>query len=115
DVVGFSLNYLSNVPEVVDLARAAKAARPGCGVVVGGHSASFVAADLLAGGERAIDCVVRGEGEGVMPRVIEALAGGPALETLPGVVTAGGTGPGPPPGPDPGAPLPARQLPGGRR
>lgn len=95
DVVGFSLNYLSNVPEVVDLARAAKASRPRCRIVVGGHSASFVAADLLAHAGGAIDCVVRGEGEGIMPRVLEAFAGGAALETLPGVVTSEGTGPPP--------------------
>src|SRR5262245_1088213 len=115
DVVGVSLNYLPNVPEVVDLARAAKAAQRGCGVVVGGHSASFVAADLLAHAEGAIDCVVRGEGEGVMPRVIEALAGGPALETLPGVVTAGGTGPAPLLVPSLEHPMPAHHLAGGRR
>jgi magnesium-protoporphyrin IX monomethyl ester (oxidative) cyclase len=115
DVVGFSLNYLANVPEVIDLARAAKACRPHCGVVVGGHSASFVATDLLAHAAGAIDCVVRGEGEGIMPRVLEAFAGGPALETLPGVVTRDGTGPAPLLVRDLEYPMPARHLAGGRR
>ena len=41
DAVGFSLNYLANVPEVIELAHAAKAARPGCFVFVGGHSVSL--------------------------------------------------------------------------
>jgi magnesium-protoporphyrin IX monomethyl ester (oxidative) cyclase len=95
EAVGFSLNYLANVPEVVDLARALKASRPDCRVVVGGHSASFIAADLLAHGGGAIDCVVRGEGEGIIARVLDAFGGGTALETLPGVVTAAGAGPPP--------------------
>ena len=42
EVIGFSLNYLANVPEVVDLAREAKDVLPDCRVLVGGHSASFV-------------------------------------------------------------------------
>src|ERR1700739_2827409 len=41
--IGFSLNYLSNVPEVVDLAKWVKSVLPGCFVFAGGHSASCVA------------------------------------------------------------------------
>src|SRR5262249_21773960 len=93
--IGFSLNYLANVPEVIDLSRDAKSLVPDVRVFVGGHSASFVAEDLLGHAEGAIDCVVRGEGEGVTPRVLEAFTGGPALETLSGVVTAAGSGPPP--------------------
>src|SRR5215472_10870789 len=40
DAVAFSLNYLANVPEVLDLARATRARRPGCFIFAGGHSAS---------------------------------------------------------------------------
>src|SRR5689334_25117801 len=40
--VGFSLNYLANVPEVIDLAKLTKQLRPGTFVFVGGHSASFI-------------------------------------------------------------------------
>ncbi len=115
DVIGFSLNYLANVPEVIDLARAAKALRPRCRVLVGGHSASFVAADLLAHAEGAIDCVARGEGEGVIPRVLEAFGGGPALETLPGVVTREGAGPPPLLVAGLDDPMPARHLAARRR
>ncbi len=43
DVVLFSCNYLANVPEIVDLAKAIKAAAPETVICVGGHSASFVA------------------------------------------------------------------------
>jgi len=115
DAIGFSLNYLANVPEVVDLAIQAKRLLPGCRVMVGGHSASFVASDLLAHADGAIDCVVRGEGEGIAPRVIEAFAGAGALEDLPGVVTLDGAGPPPLLVPDLAAHPPARHLAGRRR
>jgi magnesium-protoporphyrin IX monomethyl ester (oxidative) cyclase len=95
DAVGFSLNYLANVPEVIDLAIETRNRLPRCRVFVGGHSASFVARELLVHAGGAIDCVVRGEGEGVTPRVLEALTGGGALESLPGVVTRSGAGPAP--------------------
>src|SRR5207248_1623916 len=40
--VGFSLNYLANVPEVLDLAKETKRRRPGCFIFAGGHSGSFI-------------------------------------------------------------------------
>ena len=43
DVVAFSLNYLANVPEVLDLARETRARRPRCFIFAGGHSASTLA------------------------------------------------------------------------
>ncbi|HTO13583.1 MAG TPA: hopanoid C-3 methylase HpnR [Candidatus Binatia bacterium] len=92
--VGFSLNYLANVPEVIDLAKATRRRRPDTFVFVGGHSASFIAEELLAHGAGAIDCVVRGEGEVIAPRVLEAI-GDRGLERLPGVVTERGAGPSP--------------------
>src|SRR5947209_3070004 len=90
--VGFSVNYLANVPEVIDLAKETKAKRREAFVFVGGHSASFVAAEFLEHAEGAIDCIVRGEGEVIAPRVLEAI-GDPKLDTLPGVVTPTGAGP----------------------
>src|SRR5438477_7412493 len=86
DAVGFSLNYLANVPEVIDLARETRRRRPDCFIMVGGHSGSFIAPELLEHGAGAIDCVVRGEGEVITPRVLEA-RGDAKLSTLPGVVT----------------------------
>src|SRR5262245_15638416 len=68
EAVGFSLNYLANVPEVIELARDAKRALPECRVMVGGHSASFVAVELLEHAAGAIDCVVRGAGGGAGAR-----------------------------------------------
>src|SRR5256884_3936964 len=84
--VGFSLNYLANVPEVLDLARETKRRLPRCFVFAGGHSGSFIAPEVLEHARGAVDCVVRGEGEAIAPRVLEALFD-PKLETLPGVVT----------------------------
>ncbi|MCW5890528.1 MAG: hopanoid C-3 methylase HpnR [bacterium] len=110
DAIGFSLNYLANVPEVVAMAAEARTQLPDCRIVVGGHSASFTAADLLRHAGGAIDCVVRGEGEGVIARVLDAFAGGAALETIPGVVTAAGSGPAPLLEPDLDARPPARHL-----
>jgi hopanoid C-3 methylase HpnR len=110
--VGFSVNYLANVPEVVDLAKETKA-RPGAPfVIVGGHSASFIASEFLEHADGAIDCIVRGEGEVIAPLVLEAI-GDPKLETLPGVVTRHGAGPSPTLLKDLDQHLPARHL--GRR
>ena len=92
--VGFSLNYLANVPEVIDLAKETKRRAPDCFVMTGGHSGSFVAQELLEHADGAIDCVVRGEGEVITPRVLDAIRD-PKLRTLPGVVTREGQGPPP--------------------
>jgi magnesium-protoporphyrin IX monomethyl ester (oxidative) cyclase len=107
--VGFSLNYLANIPEVVDLAKATKRRLPECFVFAGGHSASFVAPDVLEHAEGAIDALVRGEGEAIVPRLLEA-AHDPRLSTLPGVVTRDGAGPPPTLLDDLDRFLPARDL-----
>jgi hopanoid C-3 methylase len=113
EAVGFSLNYLANVPEVVDLAKWIKLVLPGCVVFVGGHSVSFVAEQVLSHANGAIDVVLKGEGETGAPALLAALPDR-ALAEVPGAVTLQG----------PGRPpmmlhslddhLPARHL-GGRR
>src|SRR6267142_2223410 len=92
--VGFSLNYLANVPEVLDLAKETKRRRPDCFIFAGGHSGSFIAEELLEHAAGALDALVRGEGEAITPRLLEAV-GDPRLATLPGVVTPDGAGPAP--------------------
>src|SRR2546425_13233002 len=82
--VGFSLNYLANVPEVLDLAKETKRRRPGCFVFAGGHSGSFIAEEPLEHAAGALDAMVCGGGEADTPRPPEA---------------AGGPPPAPPPGP----------------
>lgn len=107
--IGFSLNYLANVPEVLELAIATKRSLPESFVFVGGHSASFIPYELLEHAQGAIDCVLRGEGEATTTRLLEAFPDG-GLEALPGVVTPNGTGPQPLLLPSIEAHLPARDL-----
>ncbi|MEW6271251.1 MAG: hopanoid C-3 methylase HpnR [Thermodesulfobacteriota bacterium] len=95
DAVAFSVNYLANVPEVIDLAVEARSLLPDACVFAGGHSASFVAEEMLAHARGALDCVVRGEGEAVAPQVVETFASGGDLRAIPGVVTPAGRGPEP--------------------
>jgi hopanoid C-3 methylase len=113
EAVGFSLNYLANVPEVVDLAKWLKVVLPGCFVFTGGHSVSFVAEQVLGHADGAIDVVLKGEGETGAPALLAALPDR-ALAEVPGAVTP--DGPGRPPAMLASLDdhLPARHL-GGRR
>ena len=113
EAVGFSLNYLANVPEVVDLAKWVKTVLPDCLVFVGGHSVSFVAEQVLAHAEGAIDVVLKGEGETGAPALLAA-APDRALTEVPGAVTADGAGRPPQMVHSLDDHLPARHL-GGRR
>jgi hopanoid C-3 methylase len=113
DAVGFSLNYLANVPEVVDLAKWIKRVRPGCVVFTGGHSVSFVAEQVLAHADGAIDVVLKGEGETGAPALLAALPDR-AWAEVPGAVTADGAGRPPAMLHNLDDHLPARHL-GGRR
>ena len=95
EAIAFSLNYLANIPEVIDLAKETRRRLPECFVFAGGHSASFTAREILEHAQGAIDCVVRGEGEGVTPLILEAAGDPDKLRTVPGVVTPAGDGPAP--------------------
>ncbi|AMV38925.1 hopanoid C-3 methylase HpnR [Planctomyces sp. SH-PL62] len=97
DAVAFSLNYLANVPEVVDLAKATRDRLPDAFIFAGGHSASFVAHDVLRHADGAIDCVLKGEGEASVARLLEAAADRDptSLLEVPGVVAPAGSGPTP--------------------
>jgi hopanoid C-3 methylase HpnR len=96
DAVAYSCNYLANVPEILDLAKATRAKLPKCLLVVGGHSASFTAQELLEHGAGALDCVLKGEGEPGMTALLEAAQSDRgSLPKVPGVVTLDGEGPRP--------------------
>jgi hopanoid C-3 methylase len=95
DVVAFSCNYLANIPEIVDLAKATNAKSPRAFVCVGGHSASFTANAILEHGEGTIDCVLKGEGEPAITGLLAALERGDAIDRVPGAVTQDGEGPQP--------------------
>jgi len=109
EAVGFSLNYLANVPEVIDLALETRRRRPACFVFAGGHSASFIAPEILEHARGAISAMVRGEGEVVTPLLLDACRDG-GIEKLPGVVTPHGAGPNPTLLDDLDRFLPARDL-----
>ncbi len=94
DAVGFSCNYLANVPEIVELSKLTKRLLPDCACFVGGHSASFVGASLLEHAEGAIDCVLKGEGERVIGSFLKALETDRRdLSSVPGCMTVIGEGP----------------------
>ena len=57
---------------------------------MGGHSASFVAADILQHAEGAIDCVLKGEAEAAIAELIDAAGEDrQSIARIPGVVTLG--------------------------
>jgi hopanoid C-3 methylase len=94
--VAFGCNYLANVPEIVDLAKITKNEIPHVFIFVGGHSASFVAREFLEHGNGAIDCVLKGEGEVSVPKLLLAVEHDRAAITqVPGVVALDGEGPAP--------------------
>jgi hopanoid C-3 methylase HpnR len=95
EAVGFSLNYLANIPEVVDLAKETQRKLPHSFLFAGGHSASFTANEILRHADGAFACVVRGEGEGIIASVLDAANDARGLRQLPGVVTPDGEGPSP--------------------
>src|SRR5260370_31110688 len=67
EAVGFSLNYLAKVPEVIDLAADVKRLRKGCFVFTRGHSGAFVADELLPPERGTIDAVIRRAGAPATP------------------------------------------------
>ena len=96
DVIALACNYLANVPEVVDLGKAARALLPNAFILIGGHSASFVARDMLEHADGAIDCVLKGEGEAAIALLINhAMDDRSSITDVPGVVTLDGEGPKP--------------------
>jgi magnesium-protoporphyrin IX monomethyl ester (oxidative) cyclase len=113
EAVGFSLNYLGNVPEVVDLAKWVKSVRPSCLVFAGGHSVSFVADQVLEHGEGAIDVILKGEGETSAQTLLDGYPERP-MASVPGAVTVDGQGPPPVMVHSLDDHLPARHI-GGRR
>jgi hopanoid C-3 methylase HpnR len=95
DAVGYSLNYLANIPEVLDLAVETRRLFPLCFLFCGGHSASFVAQDLLSHAPGALDAVLRGEGESSVGPLLDAAYGRVPYESVPGLVMPDRVGPPP--------------------
>ena len=83
DVVGLQCNFTTERNRTVRLAERIKRENPGTFVVVGGHDASrdpsWFSSDL-------IDAVAVGDGEEVMPPMVDALQHGHDLATVPGLM-----------------------------
>src|SRR5438552_31828 len=88
DVIAFCGNYLANVPEIIDLARAARDVLADAFICVGGHSVSFVPEEILRHASGAVDCVLTGEGETAIAGLLDALKQNQRdLKDVPGCVT----------------------------
>lgn len=81
-VVGLSLNWHHQAPDTMDTARIVRDTLPDAFVVLGGHTASCFAREILEDYPH-VDAVIKGEGEVPMVRLVEALAGGSNLGAVP--------------------------------
>lgn len=88
--VGFSVNYLANVPEVLDLSQAIKQRLPEALTFCGGHSVSFITEEMLEQSQGGLDCIIRGEGEVTAPDLLDAW---PDIKGVAGVTTLDYVGP----------------------
>src|SRR5262249_40271449 len=96
DVIAFAGNYLANVPEIIDLARATRDLLPDTFICVGGHSVSFIPNEILQHADGALDCVLTGEGETAIAGLLTAISQNRRdLKQVPGCVTLGHRGPPP--------------------
>ncbi|HVO21059.1 MAG TPA: radical SAM protein [Anaeromyxobacter sp.] len=83
DIYGLS-SICSSYPLTLRIAAALRSLRPGCRIVLGGPQASATAEATLAAFP-AVDVVVRGEADGVLPQLVAALGAGVGLSALRGV------------------------------
>lgn len=83
EVYGFG-TICGSYPLTLRIAAALRAHRPGCAIVLGGPQASATARETLAAFP-AVDVVARGEGEAVLPVLLDALASGRDLSSVAGV------------------------------
>lgn len=81
DLVGISSDT-TRIDRALELARRAKSSD--CTVVLGGPHPQFQAEEILATGF--VDCIVKGEGEAVVPALLEALKQEMPLQTVPGLL-----------------------------
>lgn len=95
DAICFGLNYLANIPEVIDLAKEAKQSLPYSFFFLGGHGASFTAEEIPEHAQGTIECVIRGEAELIEALLSAAMDDRKRIHMLPGVVTRESEGPAP--------------------
>ena len=83
DVVGLQCNFTTERNRTVRLAKRIKRENPGAFIVVGGHDASR---DPGWFNDDVIDAVAVGDGEEVMPPMVDAIQRGHDLATIPGLM-----------------------------
>jgi radical SAM superfamily enzyme YgiQ (UPF0313 family) len=83
DVVGLQCNFTTERNRTVRLASRIKAENPGVFIVVGGHDASR---DPDWFHHDSVDVIAIGDGEEVMPQLVDALQAGHDLANVPGLV-----------------------------
>lgn len=83
-LVGISSLFTAYSDEAVRTAEIVKARLPECRTVVGGHHPTALPHDLMK--SRAIDFVLRGEGEVSMARLARAVQNGRPVADIPGIV-----------------------------
>lgn len=83
-LVGVSSLFTPYAREAEEVAERVKRACPHCVVVMGGHHPTALPRDAMAC--RAVDFVIRGEGEASMPLLARALKEGAGLDGVPGLV-----------------------------
>jgi anaerobic magnesium-protoporphyrin IX monomethyl ester cyclase len=83
DIVGIA-SMTTTIPSVLESARIAKQVLPNCKVVLGGPHATFMDKQILAE-EKAVDVVVRGEGEYTMLELAQTAAEPESLPKIAGI------------------------------
>jgi radical SAM superfamily enzyme YgiQ (UPF0313 family) len=117
-LVGIAGMHALETDNVLALAARVRRAAPGIPLIVGGHTASAYPEPFLS---RDVDAIVIDDGERAVPLVVEALAQGRALDSVPGLAQRDGSGGISRTGGDLGTltlddvPLPSRRLVDGHR
>ncbi|HEX4815081.1 MAG TPA: RiPP maturation radical SAM C-methyltransferase [Nonomuraea sp.] len=84
DVVGFTSTFMQTVPSLA-VARAIKRQRPDVKVVFGGANCDGPMGHAIHRNHRFVDFVVRGEGEIVLPTLLERIEAGKPVADVPGL------------------------------
>ncbi len=111
-IVGLQCNFTTERNRTMVLARRVREVLPDVFIVVGGHDA---ARDPAWFSNPVVDCVVVGDGEVIIPALVDAVERGGSLAEVPGIAVNGATGqqhtmPAPNRGPLDELPMPARHL-----
>jgi ribosomal peptide maturation radical SAM protein 1 len=83
-VVGFTTTFSQNVPSLA-LAARLRSSAPGLRVILGGANCDGPMGEALLRAFPAVDAVVRGEGERVLPALLEDLLAGAPIRPQPGL------------------------------